>query len=784
MANFRAYLLSAILCATSAAALGDVGGWKIHALFGDDITDIIDTGSMVYYVASGNLYSYDKEADESEHYSKQTKLNDVDITGIYYNYDVGYLLIAYDSGNIDILSDDGSVQNVPDILDSDVNDKGINHVTFSGDLVYVAADFGYAVLNGSRDFEVKESRIWNTVIESAAVVGDYLWVSTESDLYYNLASESNHSLSAFTQLNVGGGGTICPVDSASLLFDSWGLHYVSISSTGSVSCQWYTDIRQLTMLQPSTDGFLAIDKLSPRNLITFSADGTSYTKTELPDDMQESLVSTHESDGSMWELSPDGVRHIKIEDGSTTIYSDYFKYNASTVTYPAYLCYNNGTGQLLVANTGPGEYQQNYNVTGRVNTLEDGTWKDVTPSSVTTIGYEAEGILKDPYYPTIDPDDPTTYYVGTWFEGLYKITDGVEAMKYDWTNSPLEQNWVCVARALAFDAAGNLWVVQSVTDPKIIVLPKAKLSQTEVTASDWITIEAGIPEASDSRAQMMITQKTDIKLFVVNGSGKSLLVVDDGGDPTSSSISYMLYTSGDLYDQDDKVYTWNTINCFAEGTDGKVWMGTDNGVIEFTPSNALNSNFSITRIKVPRNDGTNYADYLLSGIEVTAMAVDGVNRKWIGTVSNGLYLVSSDGSEILEHFTASNSLLTSDWILSICCDPTSNTVYVGTPNGVMEYYSDAAPAAESYSDIYAYPNPVTPEFTGLITITGLMENSLVKIADSAGNVIRSLQSSGGMATWDGCYSNGKSVKTGVYFVLASQNDSGSSGVVTKILVVR
>jgi flagellar hook assembly protein FlgD len=103
----------------------------------------------------------------------------------------------------------------------------------------------------------------------------------------------------------------------------------------------------------------------------------------------------------------------------------------------------------------------------------------------------------------------------------------------------------------------------------------------------------------------------------------------------------------------------------------------------------------------------------------------------------------------------------------------------------MEYSSDSEPPAIDYSNIYAYPNPVRPEYTGDITIRGLMENSLVKIADSAGNVVKSVRSSGGMATWDGCNYQGEPVKSGVYFILASQNENeSSSGAVSKILIIR
>ncbi len=102
----------------------------------------------------------------------------------------------------------------------------------------------------------------------------------------------------------------------------------------------------------------------------------------------------------------------------------------------------------------------------------------------------------------------------------------------------------------------------------------------------------------------------------------------------------------------------------------------------------------------------------------------------------------------------------------------------------MEYSGTSSPAAADFSDVVAYPNPVTPDYTGIITIKGLMENSLVKIADANGNVFHTTRSEGGMATWDGCYADGRRVKSGVYFVISSQNADGSStGVVTKILIV-
>jgi hypothetical protein len=149
-----------------------------------------------------------------------------------------------------------------------------------------------------------------------------------------------------------------------------------------------------------------------------------------------------------------------------------------------------------------------------------------------------------------------------------------------------------------------------------------------------------------------------------------------------------------------------------------------------------------------------------------------------------LFLVSADGSVVIDRFNATNSPLASNTIYRVCCNPNSNSVYVTTPAGLYEYFSDSSPAASSYSDILAFPNPVRPDYGGDVTITGLMEGSLVKIADASGNVIRQLKSTGGMVTWDCRDESGEQVKSGVYLVLCSQSSGSGKAAVTKIAVIR
>jgi hypothetical protein len=214
-----------------------------------------------------------------------------------------------------------------------------------------------------------------------------------------------------------------------------------------------------------------------------------------------------------------------------------------------------------------------------------------------------------------------------------------------------------------------------------------------------------------------------------------------------------------------------------------VWVGTDQGPLLFhNPLKAFDADFTCSRVKIPRNDGTSLADYLLVNEKVKAIVVDGANRKWIGTESSGVYLMSENGQETIKHFTVSNSPLLSNDILSIAINPISGEVFFGTGNGIVSYQSDASEGGNTFGDVYAYPNPVREGYTGVITITGLVQNSQVKITDLNGNLVCETVSNGSIATWDAKDIHGRKVSTGIYLAVCVNAD-GTQSSITKILII-
>ena len=168
---------------------------------------------------------------------------------------------------------------------------------------------------------------------------------------------------------------------------------------------------------------------------------------------------------------------------------------------------------------------------------------------------------------------------------------------------------------------------------------------------------------------------------------------------------------------------------------------------------------------------------------ITSVAVDGANRKWVGTYSSGAYLLSEDGSAKLLNHTEENSPLLSNTIVSIDIDDKTGEVWFGTSKGVISVRGDATLGGEQFGDVYTFPNPVRETYQGNVTITGLMRNTEIRITDVSGNLVYKTVSEGGQATWDLRTYNGDRVSTGVYLVFCSSED-GTAALVTKMLVIR
>jgi hypothetical protein len=81
-----------------------------------------------------------------------------------------------------------------------------------------------------------------------------------------------------------------------------------------------------------------------------------------------------------------------------------------------------------------------------------------------------------------------------------------------------------------------------------------------------------------------------------------------------------------------------------------------------------------------------------------------------------------------------------------------------------------------------FPNPVRPNYNGLISFSGLVKDAIVKITDVSGKLVYETRAYGGTATWNGADYNGTRAVTGIYLVFSASED-GSETYVGKLAIV-
>ena len=382
---------------------------------------------------------------------------------------------------------------------------------------------------------------------------------------------------------------------------------------------------------------------------------------------------------------------------------------------------------------------------------------------------------------SVDPTDENHLFAGGRC-GLYEFKDGKLLNYYNKDNSPLKpaidqgkelDNDYVLINGIQFDKAGNLWVMNSqAKGVNMLLFTKDRkwedYHQELLDDSEGVSLTGLRSMFFDSRGYLWFvnTSWKDPSVFCYNPSTNSLLKYNN------------------FINQDGFSYSPTYVNSVCEDKEKNIWVGTNIGPFMIQSDEVGQENVTFYQIKVPRNDGTIYADYLLNNVYINHIAIDGGNRKWFATNGAGVFLIGADNITQISNFMEDNSYLLSNAINSIAINQKSGKVYFLTDKGLCSYQSDATEPSEEMTEdnVYAYPNPVTPDYTGLITITGLTYDADVKITASNGALIAQGRSNGGMFTWDGNDRQGRRVASGIYFVITATSE-GKSGTVCRIAII-
>lgn len=792
MNMLRKILLSSI--AFSGFAATNAADWIIHSPFAG-AEQMAETKNRVYFTSAGSLFAYDKVADETLVLNQLNDLNDVDVTGIYVPFNGNRAVVAYSNGNMDLLTDNGKVYNLPDIKDSRVNSKTINHIAFSDDgmQMLVATSFGIVRYNLEK-MEVIDSGIFNKDITYTGYIGGRPAVFTENTLYLLDSDGSIRSLSTWKELGRLPHVTFMTSIGGELFatMNTEGYRLVKFLYPGDGNASFYTTLtdnyaNQLGIGNPTEPLLLRTDYA----IRSFTLDGSQIGTYPITNDIAGKPFTATDGVGNMWFGFENGISNADIS--SNPIYvANPIDPGTQSVKNVQHLAFG-PSGNLYMGNRGN---SQIYNVTTTGHTgyqavmTPDGQFRNTTPKGLSLPWYgenNPNGYLFDAMFITEDASDPTSYYSGNLFHGIFKLSaiDGSELIHYDEDNTNIALDNGFRILDAKFDTRGFLWVLREKieTGPCVHILTPDGIAKGDaVSAADWAVLNDSEGFKSGRDGQFAISSGG--RYIYVMGE-KTLMVIDTKETASLSDDEAYQITNFRMSDGSGYISFDRLCRIMEDPADGSLWVGTTDGVFYMPkPWDVGSGIVDIVKPKVPRNDGTGLADYLLSSIKVFGLACDGAGHKWFTTDDSGVYMTNSKGTEILANYTASNSPLPSNRVFAVACNPDGDgRVYFGTEEGLMEYRSGYTAGAHDFNSVKIYPNPVKPDFRGQVTIEGLVDGSTVKIVSASGSLVAQITSEGGSAHWSPSSANGKRLPAGVYHVLASSN-TASGKPVGKIMIIR
>ena len=749
-----------------AAAIGE---WTYYLSY-HDATHCIPVGKSIYALYAGNLLIYDTEDGAVTTPTKLDGLSEKQIVLMQDCQAAQKVILVYNNGNIDLLHRDGTIENMPQYKNKYAG-SSLNDLSVVGNDAFLATSEGIVHIN-VKQAEFTGFYTLKTPIYSATMSGNVLYAATDAGVYRCNITENPLDVATWSIYNTTVARQLIAMgDHLYLNTAKKGVYLLSASNP---TPQQLIKTAQTSYFADS-EGIIFYNKTSYTPINSQTPTSVASTVT-LPSSTNAICRTT---DGTLWMAQGfDGLNAYKATDSGL---------QATTTGIGSFgpkrdLCYFlRYAGERLLVAGGRLDPFDLIHYPGTAMYYEKGAW---TIFEEEGIAEHSGGKYQDLTSIIQDPDDPTQHTLTSARVGLFHFKDGKYAGYHSLENSPLvsaaanSKNYVRTD-GLQYDHEGNLWMVNNQVDSVIVIRMKD---------GSWRKLFYAPLEQAPTLATTLFDRKGRFWICsrrTVNYHNGGLMGIDYAGTIDTQDDDYSYYRSH-ITNQDGTSYKFEGVQTIAEDHDGRIWVGTDIGLFVIdNPDEWFNDDFRITQVKVPRNDGTNLADYLLYGMPIISITVDGANRKWIGTSGNGVYLVSASGQEILHHFTSENSPLLSNNVTSIAIHPRTGEVMMGTDGGLVSYQSDATSPSESLSEgtIQIFPNPVRPEYHGNVTITGLTTDADIKIVTSGGQLVATGTSMGGTWQWDGRNFSGGYAGSGIYYVLIATAD-GNTTVAGMLTVIR
>lgn len=783
MKQLAAALTAATLAISAPTARAQ---WTQHTSF-DGTTMTAEVGGLRIAGNSQGLVVRDEAQGLTQTLNKTNYLTQGGISAI--GTDGRRLVVGYSDGGIDIIDlEDRHTTNIPELRNNGrLTQKKINSITPAGRFCYLGFASGILELDTHRD-EVRSS--WGVTtcgvsVTDVALAGGYIYAATSAGIYR--AKSDSRILEDAAQWSLMGS----PSGNALKLESRADTVFAAVGSLGSNAEIWkIVDGQASKVLSIGT--FRHMSESGGKMIVTQNGAVNIYG----PDWRREAQVTKIGSSGGTYAVQAPAFRQARATKGGDLLIADYNECLVISDTGGNGRAYkpNGPRGNIhsaiitagdvvYVAGPGRSSYFNNQGNPASVSILRDGVWKESHLSWANS---------REPCFLTSNPSDDEEVYLSTWGTGVFRIAADTIGEHYSAANSTMKDifggKWYTRTDGIAMDKTGNLYVIACQVDTGINV---------RTPDGEWYGYTYGPFGNAHSYRRIAMTPNGNVwvgasrfdnsyyGVFNINGTPET---PDDdrymGSRATTSDPQYVGELS--LTDAETGELVSSYATAFAADADGDVWVGTVSGpLVTHDNKTMLNTGVAqFNRIKQPRNDGTNLADYLLDGVEINQIAVDGANRKWIATATDGVYLVSPDGKKTILHFTAANSPLPSDEVLDVAISQRDGEVYFVTANGIASYRSDATTASKDFSQARIYPNPYkiggAAEY---VTIDQIALDTDIRITDASGARVWRGKSVGGTARWDGRRDDGRLASAGVYIVWMTSPD-GEMRAAGKILITR
>ncbi len=757
------------------------GDWQLH-LPTNHPRHLADAGDRVYVATENAFYFLDKKLNTTQVLSRRDGLNDVGVAALAYDSVSRQTVLAYQNTNIDILQPNGGVRNLNDVLRKVIQGaKQINQVSIGSGRAYVSTSFGLVVVDLAK-LEISDtySNIGPggapVTVYDAAEADGFLFVATSAGLLRGQLTDNlldYRNWTPYLPVPVGSPTTY------RFLAAYAGQVYAGVEGSGSAVYRYVagspgtwqavpgTYTQQFRSLRGSGTGvFIADDQSGVRRIDRNNAVTTLIPPA--PGDLTLDVVRSA-GDGSYYvAYYTAGLARVRPGSGQA---NELFVANGpeSSLAYGLLADARTNTVDVFT-----GGYSERYLPTGRragFYEYANGQWTNFTATT-----FPSATDFPNPQSPvrgTRTPDG--TLYVATNGGGLLEWKGPGNFRQFGEgfpAGSPLigtfgDKNRVEISD-LAATADGKVWVINrhlSINNTGLFIFDPAATTWQAIPWSPGFEVLERIVLDDNGYAWVSVSRKVD------KTSGSPGIYVVDPATTSPNPPRFFTKASGL---PDNQIYE------LAKDRRGYIWAATIAGVAVFSdPNGPFGADAAFTLPIVTRGDGTGFP--ALFSEAVRALAVDGGDRKWFGT-DHGLWLFSPDATEALLHFTTANSPLPSDRIVDVKVNDKTGEVWVATDAGVVTYRGAATVTEGAPHCTAAFPNPVRPDFTGSVGITGLANNAVVKITDVAGHLVYATTANGGGVTWNLTNPDGQRVRSGIYLVLSSDAD-GKNGCVSKVAVL-